>query len=374
MNAEITKAKNLYRTELDWMRRQPQARGSKARYRINAFYDLQEKALKRTTEKDLELNIKSSYIGSKIFVAHHVSKAFGEKTILDDFNYTFSRYEKLGIVGNNGAGKSSFIKLLLNEYTPDNGYFEIGETVKFSYYSQDGIKFNETKRVIDAVREIAEHIYFDEKTSYSASQFLNLFLFSAKDQQKLISKLSGGEKRRLYLATVLMRQPNFLILDEPTNDLDIVTLEVLEDYIAQFKGCVIIISHDRFFMDRTVDHIFVFDGSGKIKDFPGNYSEYRLWKQENDKQEAAKIKETTSKTNEKSKSNNSNKLSYKERKELEAITAELEQLNNEKSELEALFSNGETITDMDEKARRYNELKEIIDEKEMRWLELSEKE
>ena len=374
MNAEITKAKNLYRTELDWMRRQPQARGSKARYRINAFYDLQEKALKRTTEKDLELNIKSSYIGSKIFVAHHVSKAFGEKTILDDFNYTFSRYEKLGIVGNNGAGKSSFIKLLLNEYTPDNGYFEIGETVKFGYYSQDGIKFNETKRVIDAVREIAEHIYFDEKTSYSASQFLNLFLFSAKDQQKLISKLSGGEKRRLYLATVLMRQPNFLILDEPTNDLDIVTLEVLEDYIAQFKGCVIIISHDRFFMDRTVDHIFVFDGSGKIKDFPGNYSEYRLWKQENDKQEAAKIKETTSKTNEKSKSNNSNKLSYKERKELEAITAELEQLNNEKSELEALFSNGETITDMDEKARRYNELKEIIDEKEMRWLELSEKE
>ena len=246
--------------------------------------------------------------------------------------------------------------------------------MKFGYYSQDGIKFNETKRVIDAVREIAEHIYFDEKTSYSASQFLNLFLFSAKDQQKLISKLSGGEKRRLYLATVLMRQPNFLILDEPTNDLDIVTLEVLEDYIAQFKGCVIIISHDRFFMDRTVDHIFVFDGSGKIKDFPGNYSEYRLWKQENDKQEAAKIKETTSKTNEKSKSNNSNKLSYKERKELEAITAELEQLNNEKSELEALFSNGETITDMDEKARRYNELKEIIDEKEMRWLELSEKE
>lgn len=374
MNAEITKAKNLYRTELDWMRRQPQARGSKARYRINAFYNLQEKALKRTTEKDLELNIKSSYIGSKIFVAHHVSKAFGEKTVLDDFNYTFSRYEKLGIVGNNGAGKSSFIKLLLNEYTPDNGYFEIGETVKFGYYSQDGIKFNETKRVIDAVREIAEHIYLDEKTSYSASQFLNLFLFSAKDQQKLISKLSGGEKRRLYLATVLMRQPNFLILDEPTNDLDIVTLEVLEDYIAQFKGCVIIISHDRFFMDRTVDHIFVFDGSGKIKDFPGNYSEYRLWKQENDKQEAAKIKETTSKTNEKPKSNNSNKLSYKERKELEAITAELEQLNNEKCELEALFSNGETITDLDEKARRYNELKDIIDEKEMRWLELSEKE
>lgn len=375
-NAELARAKNLYRTELEWMRRQPQARGSKARYRINAFHELQDKVSTKVNNKTLDINIKSSYIGSKIFVAHNVSKSFGENVIVKDFSYIFARYEKLGIVGNNGAGKSSFIKLLLNEYQPDNGFFEIGETVRFGYYSQEGITFNESKKVIDSVREIAEHIHFDEKTSYSASQFLNLFLFSAKDQQKLIAKLSGGEKRRLYLATVLMRQPNFLILDEPTNDLDIVTLEVLEDYISKFKGCVIIISHDRFFMDRTVDHIFVFEGNGVIKDFPGNYSEYREWKQENDKlKDAEKPKEQQkTKASNAEKNRNSNKLTFKERKEFEELTKELDSLNNEKQEIETIFSNGSNTADLDRLAKRYNELKSIIDEKEYRWLELSEKE
>lgn len=375
-NAELARAKNLYRTELEWMRRQPQARGSKARYRINAFHELQDKVSTKVNNKTLDINIKSSYIGSKIFVAHNVSKSFGENVIVKDFSYIFARYEKLGIVGNNGAGKSSFIKLLLNEYQPDNGFFEIGETVRFGYYSQEGITFNESKKVIDSVREIAEHIHFDEKTSYSASQFLNLFLFSAKDQQKLIAKLSGGEKRRLYLATVLMRQPNFLILDEPTNDLDIVTLEVLEDYISKFKGCVIIISHDRFFMDRTVDHIFVFEGNGEIKDFPGNYSEYREWKQENDKlKDAEKPKEQQkAKASNAEKNRNSNKLTFKERKEFEELTKELDSLNSEKQEIETIFSNGSNTADLDRLAKRYNELKSIIDEKEYRWLELSEKE
>ena len=375
-NAELARAKNLYRTELEWMRRQPQARGSKARYRINAFHELQDKVSTKVNNKTLDINIKSSYIGSKILVAHNVSKSFGENVIVKDFSYIFARYEKLGIVGNNGAGKSSFIKLLLNEYQPDNGFFEIGETVRFGYYSQEGITFNESKKVIDSVREIAEHIHFDEKTSYSASQFLNLFLFSAKDQQKLIAKLSGGEKRRLYLATVLMRQPNFLILDEPTNDLDIVTLEVLEDYISKFKGCVIIISHDRFFMDRTVDHIFVFEGNGVIKDFPGNYSEYREWKQENDKlKDAEKPKEQQkAKASNAEKNRNSNKLTFKERKEFEELTKDLDLLNNEKQEIETIFSNGSNTADLDRLAKRYNELKSIIDEKEYRWLELSEKE
>ena len=375
-NAELARAKNLYRTELEWMRRQPQARGSKARYRINAFHELQDKVSTKVNNKTLDINIKSSYIGSKIFVAHNVSKSFGENVIVKDFSYIFARYEKLGIVGNNGAGKSSFIKLLLNEYQPDNGFFEIGKTVRFGYYSQEGITFNESKKVIDSVREIAEHIHFDEKTSYSASQFLNLFLFSAKDQQKLIAKLSGGEKRRLYLATVLMRQPNFLILDEPTNDLDIVTLEVLEDYISKFKGCVIIISHDRFFMDRTVDHIFVFEGNGVIKDFPGNYSEYREWKQENDKlKDAEKPKEQQkAKASNAEKNRNSNKLTFKERKEFEELTKALDLLNNEKQEIETIFSNGSNTADLDRLAKRYNELKSIIDEKEYRWLELSEKE
>ena len=375
-NSEIAKARNLYRTELDWMRRQPQARATKAKYRIDAFYDIKDKAHQHYDNSKVNLNVKSSYIGSKIFVAHNVCKAFGDKKILDDFNYTFARYEKLGIIGNNGAGKSSFVKLLLNEYVPDSGYFEIGETVKFGYYSQEGIKFNETKRVIDVIKEVAEHIVFDEKTSYSASQFLNLFLFSAKDQQKLIAKLSGGEKRRLHLASILMHKPNFLILDEPTNDLDIVTLEVLEEYITKFNGCIIIISHDRFFMDRTVDHIFVFEGNGVIKDFPGNYSDYRYWKTEHDKQ-IAEQQRIDSKRNEpatRQQNRNENRMTFKERKEFESLTAELEELNREKIALEELFNSGAVIDDMATKAKRYNDLKEIIDEKEFRWLELSEKE
>lgn len=375
-NSEIAKARNLYRTELDWMRRQPQARATKAKYRIDAFYDIKDKAHQHYDNSKVNLNVKSSYIGSKIFVAHNVCKAFGDKKILDDFNYTFARYEKLGIIGNNGAGKSSFVKLLLNEYVPDSGYFEIGETVKFGYYSQEGIKFNETKRVIDVIKEVAEHIVFDEKTSYSASQFLNLFLFSAKDQQKLIAKLSGGEKRRLHLASILMHKPNFLILDEPTNDLDIVTLEVLEEYITKFNGCIIIISHDRFFMDRTVDHIFVFEGNGVIKDFPGNYSDYRYWKTEHDKQ-IAEQQRIDSKRNEpatRQQNRNENRMTFKERKEFESLTAELEELNSEKANLEELFNSGAVIEDMATKAKRYNDLKEIIDEKEFRWLELSEKE
>ena len=375
-NSEIAKARNLYRTELDWMRRQPQARATKAKYRIDAFYDIKDKAHQHYDNSKVNLNVKSSYIGSKIFVAHNVCKAFGDKKILDDFNYTFARYEKLGIIGNNGAGKSSFVKLLLNEYVPDSGYFEIGETVKFGYYSQEGIKFNETKRVIDVIKEVAEHIVFDEKTSYSASQFLNLFLFSAKDQQKLIAKLSGGEKRRLHLASILMHKPNFLILDEPTNDLDIVTLEVLEEYITKFNGCIIIISHDRFFMDRTVDHIFVFEGNGVIKDFPGNYSDYRYWKTEHDKQiaEQQRIENRRNEPAARQQNRNENRMTFKERKEFESLTAELEELNSEKANLEELFNSGAVIDDMATKAKRYNDLTEIIDEKEFRWLELSEKE
>ena len=375
-NSEIAKARNLYRTELDWMRRQPQARATKAKYRIDAFYDIKDKAHQHSDNSKVNLNVKSSYIGSKIFVAHNVCKAFGDKKILDDFNYTFARYEKLGIIGNNGAGKSSFVKLLLNEYVPDSGYFEIGETVKFGYYSQEGIKFNETKRVIDVIKEVAEHIVFDEKTSYSASQFLNLFLFSAKDQQKLIAKLSGGEKRRLHLASILMHKPNFLILDEPTNDLDIVTLEVLEEYITKFNGCIIIISHDRFFMDRTVDHIFVFEGNGVIKDFPGNYSDYRYWKTEHDKQiaEQQRIENRRNEPATRQQNRSENRMTFKERKEFESLTAELEELNSEKANLEELFNSGAVIDDMATKAKRYNDLKEIIDEKEFRWLELSEKE
>ena len=333
-------------------------------------------------EKDLTLNVKSGYIGSKIFVAHNVSKRFGDKVIMDDFSYTFARYEKLGIVGNNGVGKSTFIKLLLGEISPDTGYFEIGETVRFGYYSQQGIAFDESKKVIDAARDIAEHVTFDEKTSYSASQFLQLFLFSPTDQQKPIAKLSGGEKRRLYLATVLMRKPNFLILDEPTNDLDIRTLEVLEDYLDNFKGCVIVITHDRFFMDRIVDHIFAFGGDGDIKDFPGGYSSYRLWLAERKKAETESKRESSTSNSATAQNERKQireqqrkmKLTYSERKEFESLTAELDALNAERETLERIFNSGGQIDDIVGKSARYNELKDIIDEKEMRWLELSEKE
>ena len=375
-NAAVEKARNLLRTEIEWMRRQPQARAHKAQYRIDAFYDLKERAQSRNDKGDVELNVKAGYIGKKIFVAHHVSKSFDGKVILNDFNYIFSRYEKLGIVGDNGVGKSTFIKLLLDRIQPDSGYFEIGETVKFGYYSQEGIHFDEGKKVIDAIRDVAEHIYFDEKHHYSASQFLQLFLFSPTDQQKLIEKLSGGEKRRLYLAMVLMSKPNFLILDEPTNDLDIQTLEILEDYLSKFSGCLIVISHDRFFMDRCVDHTFVFLGDGVIKDFPGNYSEYRAWKEAHEKEEATVQKQKAESKPAKPRNNNrdnSQKFTFKEKREFEDLTESIERLTKEKEELFNLFNSGEQIDDVATKASRFEEVKDLLDEMELRWLELSEK-
>lgn len=375
-NAAVEKARNLLRTEIEWMRRQPQARAHKAQYRIDAFYDLKERAQSRNDKGDVELNVKAGYIGKKIFVAHHVSKSFDGKVILNDFNYIFSRYEKLGIVGDNGVGKSTFIKLLLDRIQPDSGYFEIGETVKFGYYCQEGIHFDEGKKVIDAIRDVAEHIYFDEKHHYSASQFLQLFLFSPTDQQKLIEKLSGGEKRRLYLAMVLMSKPNFLILDEPTNDLDIQTLEILEDYLSKFSGCLIVISHDRFFMDRCVDHTFVFMGDGVIKDFPGNYSEYRAWKEAHEKEEATVQKQKAESKPAKPRNNNrdnSQKLTFKEKREFEDLTESIERLTKEKEELFNLFNSGEQIDDVATKASRFEEVKDLLDEMELRWLELSEK-
>ena len=375
-NAAVEKARNLLRTEIEWMRRQPQARAHKAQYRIDAFYDLKERAQSRNDKGDVELNVKAGYIGKKIFVAHHVSKSFDGKVILNDFNYIFSRYEKLGIVGDNGVGKSTFIKLLLDRIQPDSGYFEIGETVKFGYYCQEGIHFDEGKKVIDAIRDVAEHIYFDEKHHYSASQFLQLFLFSPTDQQKLIEKLSGGEKRRLYLAMVLMSKPNFLILDEPTNDLDIQTLEILEDYLSKFSGCLIVISHDRFFMDRCVDHTFVFMGDGVIKDFPGNYSEYRAWKEAHEKEEATVQKQKAESKPTKPRNNNrdkSQKLTFKEKREFEELTESIERLTKEKEELFNLFNSGEQIDDVATKASRFEEVKDLLDEMELRWLELSEK-
>lgn len=375
-NAAVEKARNLLRTEIEWMRRQPQARAHKAQYRIDAFYDLKERAQSRNDKGDVELNVKAGYIGKKIFVAHHVSKSFDGKVILNDFNYIFSRYEKLGIVGDNGVGKSTFIKLLLDRIQPDSGYFEIGETVKFGYYSQEGIHFDEGKKVIDAIRDVAEHIYFDEKHHYSASQFLQLFLFSPTDQQKLIEKLSGGEKRRLYLAMVLMSKPNFLILDEPTNDLDIQTLEILEYYLSKFSGCLIVISHDRFFMDRCVDHTFVFMGDGVIKDFPGNYSEYRAWKEAHEKEEATVQKQKAESKPAKPRNNNrdnSQKLTFKEKREFEELTESIDRLTKEKEELFNLFNSGEQIDDVATKASRFEEVKDLLDEMELRWLELSEK-
>ena len=374
-NAQVERARNLLRTELDWMRRQPQARAHKAQYRIDAFYDLQERAQQRRDDGEVELNVKSAYIGTKIFTAHHVSKRYGDKVILDDFNYTFARYEKLGIVGDNGVGKTTFIKLLLDIVKPDSGYFEIGETVKFAHYSQEGMKFDEGKRVIDAVRDVAEYIYFDEKHHYTAMAWLNHFLFTPQDQQKFIAKLSGGERRRLYLAMVLMTKPNFLILDEPTNDLDISTLEILEEYLSQFNGCVIIVSHDRFFMDRTVDHTFVFTGNGHVKDFPGNYSEYRAWKQRHEQEAAQLAKEqevVKPKENTWANRSEQKRLTYKEQRELEQLNADMEALNKEKAELDALFASGETLDDVAAKAARYQQVKDLLDEKELRWLELSE--
>lgn len=368
LGAELAKVKNTLRKEQEWMSRQPQARAGKARYRINAFYDLKDRSRIDLHEKNVTLDVKSTYIGSKIFEATHICKRFGDKVILDDFNYIFARYEKLGIIGPNGVGKSTFIKMLQGLIPADSGEWSIGETVRFGYYSQEGIRFDRSKKVIDAITDIAEDITYNEGIHIAPMQFLQRFLFSPADQQKYIHKLSGGELARLHLASVLMRTPNFLILDEPTNDLDIVTLGILEEYLADFKGCVIVISHDRYFLDSIVDHVFVFQGNGVIKDFPGTYSDYREWLSEN-KQEAKAPQEAKT---EKRRTEHRQRMSFKERKEFQAITEKLETLNAEKAELEALFNSGSEIDDVAVKAARYEEVKDEIDSLELRWLELSE--
>lgn len=373
MSAELAKIKNTLRKEQEWMSRQPQARAGKAKFRIDSFHELKKRSQVDLTERNINLEVKSSYIGSKIFEAKNISKKFGDKIILDDFSYTFARYEKLGIIGNNGVGKSTFIKLLQGVISSDSGEWNIGETVRFGYYSQDGIIFDENKKVIDAITEIAEDVVINENIHYSPMQFLSHFLFSPADQQKYIYTLSGGERCRLHLASVLMRSPNFLILDEPTNDLDIVTLGILEEYLCDFKGCLIVISHDRYFLDNIVDHLFVLEGNGKIKDFPGNYSDYRKWRDESMLQnnETSTPKD---KTTEKPRTERQPKMTFKERKEFELLTIEIEQLTTEKEELDILFNSGKEIHDIIEKSARYNDIKQLLDEKEMRWLELSEKE
>lgn len=372
LTSELAKVKNTLRKEQEWMRRQPQARAGKAKYRIDAFYDLKSRSRVNLSESNVELNVKSSYIGSKIFEAQGVSKRYGDKVILDDFTYTFSRYEKLGIIGHNGIGKSTFIKMLQGIVPVDSGAWNVGETVKFGYYSQEGISFDENKRVIDAITEIADDIVVNGDVRYSPMQFLTHFLFSPADQQKCIHTLSGGERARLHLASVLMRSPNFLILDEPTNDLDIVTLGILEDYLRGFKGCLIVVSHDRFFLDSIVDHLFVLEGGGVIKDFPGNYTEYREYADAQRK--LSEPQKAVQPTGEKPRRpRESNKMTFKERKEFEALTEEIDALNAEKSELEAIFNSGEVVNDIAEKSARYEEVKALLDEKELRWLELSEK-
>lgn len=375
MTAELAKVKNLLRTELEWMRRQPQARGSKAKYRIDNFHQLEQRAAVNLSEKNVSLNVNSSYIGNKIFEARGITKSFGNLKILDDWSYTFARYEKVGIVGPNGVGKSTFIKLLLGELQPDAGQFDIGQTVRWGYYSQEGMTgFDEKKKVIDAVREIAEVVRIDDKTTLTASQFLTHFLFTPETQQKYIYKLSGGERRRLYLATVLMRSPNFLILDEPTNDLDIVTLSVLEEYLVNFKGCVIVVSHDRFFLDRIVDHLFVFKGDGQVRDFPGDYSTYRHCVQ---MEEAERKRDTVvvEKPQQKQKTPPKQKLTFKEKREREELEQRLPKLEDEKRELEQKMSTGEMDhVAIAEAAARVQQIIDEIDEGEMRLLELMEKE
>ncbi len=375
LGAEIERANNLYRTELEWMRRMPQARGHKARYREEAFYELEKTAKQRICERNVRLEMNSTYIGSKIFIARDVCKRFGEKVILDKFNYTFSRYEKLGIVGNNGTGKSTFIKTLLGVEPIDEGVYDIGQTVRFGYYSQEGLSFREDQKVIDAVRDIAEYVDLGNGQRLSAGQFLQHFLFTPEEQYSYIYKLSGGEKRRLYLCTVLMRSPNFLILDEPTNDLDIMTLQVLEEYLSSFSGCVIIVSHDRYFMDKVVDHILVFNGNGEVKDFPGNYSQYREWKGLQPKP-ANEPQTTGAKDEWKSNkaSNKSNKLSFKEKREMEQLEKDIERLEVEKKDVEGQLSGGDIPVDkIVELSKRLPELNDELDVKSMRWLELSEK-
>ena len=379
LNAEVDRASNLLRKELDWMRRQPQARGTKAKYRIDAFYELEKKAKQQHEAGNVNLDVKASYIGSKIFEAEHVSKRFGDLKIVEDFNYIFARYEKMGIVGNNGTGKSTFIKMLMGEVEPDSGRFDVGETVRFGYYSQDGLQFDEQMKVIDVVQNIAEYVDLGDGKKMGVSQFLNYFLFSPEKQHNYVYKLSGGEKRRLYLCTVLMRSPNFLVLDEPTNDLDIVTLNVLEEYLRNFKGCAIVVSHDRYFMDKVVDHLLVFRGNADIKDFPGNYTQYREWKEVQDQLEKeteaarqARMAPTVEKTSRLEKVQKK-KLTFKERKEFEALEVEISLLEAEKAELETAMSSGTLSNDeLLAKSERIAKVIEEIDEKTMRWLELSE--
>lgn len=371
-NAEIARANNLYRTELEWMRRMPQARGHKARYREEAFYDLEKVAKQRTYDSNVKLDVKASYIGSKIFEADHLCKSFGSLKILDDFSYIFARYEKMGIVGNNGTGKSTFIKILMGLEKVDSGTLDIGETVRFGYYSQDGLQFDEQMKVIDVITAIAEVIELGNGKRLTASQFLQHFLFTPETQHSYVYKLSGGERRRLYLCTVLMKNPNFLVLDEPTNDLDIVTLQVLEEYLKNFKGCVIVVSHDRYFMDKVVDHLLVFKGQGDIRDFPGNYSDYRDWKlaRAEHEKEAAKPKEEKT---QRVRLNDKRRLTFKERKEMEQLETEIATLEDEKKSIEeALCSGTLSVDELTEKSKHLPLLNDELDEKSMRWLELSE--
>lgn len=379
--AEIARANNLYRRELEWMRRQPQARGHKARYREEAFADLERVAKQRIEERQMRLRRSNVYIGSKIFECQYVSKSFGNEqssvTILKDFYYNFARYEKMGIVGNNGTGKSTFIKLLLGIEKPDSGKFDIGETVRFGYFSQEGLQFNEQQKVIDVVRDIAEYIDLGSGRHLTASQFLQHFLFSPELQHNYVYKLSGGERRKLYLCTVLMRNPNFLVLDEPTNDLDIQTLQILEEYLQDFAGCVIVVSHDRYFMDKVVDHLLVFKGDGAIKDFPGNYTQYRQWSalqsKEEEKTEKKKNTQKTSATAEREPNSRPRRLSFKEQREMQQLEKDIEALEAEQRTLEEELCSGKlSVEELTEKSIRLPKLKEELDEKSFRWLELSE--
>ena len=376
--AEIARANNLYRTELEWMRRMPQARGHKARYREEAFYELEAKAKQRIEERQVRLKSSSVYIGSKIFECQYVSKRFDDKTILNDFYYNFSRFEKMGIVGNNGTGKSTFIKMLLGEVAPDSGKFDIGETVRFGYFSQEGLKFRDDQKVIDIITDIAEYIDLGGGKHMTASQFLNHFLFSPEQQHNYVYKLSGGEKRKLYLCTVLMKNPNFLVLDEPTNDLDIQTLQILEEYLQDFPGCVIVVSHDRYFMDKVVDHLLVFKGEGEIQDFPGNYTQFRDFQKMKSKEEELQkpTKSNSTTTNEAKKDYRNNlkrKMSFKEKREYEQLSDKIAQLEEEKQQLEEELCSGNlSVDELTEKSKRLPILKEELDELELRWLELSE--
>ena len=373
--AEIARANNLYRTELEWMRRMPQARGHKARYREEAFYELEKVAKQRIEERQIRLKSRNVYIGSKIFECQYVSKAFDDKVILKDFYYNFSRFEKMGIVGNNGTGKSTFIKMLLGQVAPDSGKFDIGDTVRFGYFSQEGLQFDDQMKVIDVVKDIAEYIDMGGGKHFSASQFLQYFLFTPEQQHNYVYKLSGGERRKLYLCTVLMKNPNFLVLDEPTNDLDIVTLQILEEYLQDFPGCVIVVSHDRYFMDKVVDHLLVFKGDGDIQDFPGNYTQYRQWSllQPNEPKESKEKAEKETKATPENNTQQKRKLTYKEKRELEQLEIDIEKLETEQRELEeALCSGTLSVEELTEKSKRLPLLKDELDEKSMRWLELSE--